>query len=265
MASAVRKPLIGLTGRRIRGGDISAPFPFVDATLDAYMTEYAASVTGSGGIPVHLPIGISPDVLGRLDGLVLSGGGDVDPRLYGEVPGPQSGIHDPLRDAFEIGIVNAARELGMPVLGVCRGAQLINVAYGGTLVNDLAVGVGESHASYAYPREYRGHSVTFVEGSLADELYGPTTIVNSFHHQAVDLTGVGVVVTGRAKDEVVESIEVPGSPVLGVQWHPECFGGDPAFDWIVRSSTLYAGLREDAGHFGEIHIRAAQIQTEGIA
>ncbi|WP_226531337.1 gamma-glutamyl-gamma-aminobutyrate hydrolase family protein [Microbacterium paraoxydans] len=237
------RPLIGITGRRTRAGVIGAPHGFADAPLEAYLSEYATSVLRAGGLPMHLPMDAAPDdLVARVDGIVIVGGDDVDPRRYGQAPGPFTLAIDPGRDEFEFGVVEAAIEHGVPVLGVCRGAQLINVVRGGTLRQHLAHGEGESHGSYAYPRAHRVHDVSTAPGSLMRELYGDTTLVNSFHHQAVETPGRGVVVTGIAPDGVVEAIEVSGHPAVGVQWHPETFGSDPIFDWLVDQAAVYATL-----------------------
>lgn len=233
-------PLIGLSGRRGVGAAIGAPFGFADAPLDIYLSEYATSVIDAGGLPVHLPISAAPELLAaRLDGIVIVGGEDVDPRLYGQAPAPRTGPIDPIRDAFELGLIRAALERGIPILGVCRGMQLINVALGGTLVQHLEPGEGESHGSYAYPRAHRVHEVTIEPGTLAHAVYGESVRTNSFHHQAVDRPGDGLTVVGRAHDGVVEAVESADHAVIGVQWHPETFGGDPVFDWLVsRAETV---------------------------
>ncbi|REK68881.1 gamma-glutamyl-gamma-aminobutyrate hydrolase family protein [Aeromicrobium endophyticum] len=212
----------------------AGPPGFDDAPVDVYMGEYAASVLAAGGIPMHLPLDLDPqDAVDVVDGLLFVGGADVDPRKYGAVPNPRSGVLEPIRDKFELGLAACALESGTPMLGICRGAQLLNVALGGTLVADLPTGVGESHGSYAYPRAHRSHTVTFEHGSTMHALYGEAAAVNSFHHQAVEQPGRDVFVTGRASDGVVESFEVAGRPVIGVQWHPECFITDPIFNWLV--------------------------------
>ncbi|MFD5226442.1 gamma-glutamyl-gamma-aminobutyrate hydrolase family protein [Microbacterium sp. NPDC058342] len=232
-----------MSGRRLRGTAIGAPHGFADAPLEAYLSEYATSVLGAGGLPLHLPMDAAPDELvARLDGVVIAGGEDVDPRRYGQAPGPFTPLIDPQRDEFEAGLIEAAIDRGVPLLGVCRGAQLLNVVRGGTLHQHLAHGEGESHGSYAYPRAHRVHEVRTAAGSAVQELYGETTRVNSFHHQAVDLPGRGVIVTGWAPDGVPEAIELEGSPVLGVQWHPETFDADPIFGWLVQRAAAYATL-----------------------
>lgn len=240
-------PLIGLTGRRVPAMVLGVPHGWADAPIDAYFSEYAQSVTAVGGLPVHTPMTADPEELAqRCDGFVFSGGEDVDPVRYGGVITPATTVVDPARDAFEIALLEAALALQKPVLGICRGAQLINVVCGGTLMPDLTIGQGDSHASYAYPRTYRRHEVQFEDGSLSHRLYGPRIAVNSFHHQAVDRAGAGVAITGRAADGVAEAIEIEGAPALGLQWHPECFDIDPAFSWLVDVSRVQNTDRQDA-------------------
>ncbi|HEY9499925.1 MAG TPA: gamma-glutamyl-gamma-aminobutyrate hydrolase family protein [Terrimesophilobacter sp.] len=210
------------------------------------MSEYARSVLDAGGLPVHLSLDAdATEIVDRLDALVLSGGEDVDSRRYGQAPGPRTGPFSPERDNLELALFETAMAKGIPVLGICRGSQLINVARGGTLVQHLEIGVGESHSSLAYPRAHRGHEVTLEPGSIAHGLYGGSVRVNSFHHQAVDRPGEGVVVTGRASDGVIESYELAGFPVIGLQWHPECFGGDPVFGWLVEQSEVVMSSRRE--------------------
>lgn len=230
-------PLIGLTGRRGAGSLLGGPHGFQDAPLEIYLGEYASSVVAAGGLPVNLSFDADPEaVASRLDAVVLTGGEDVDPRLYGQAPGPHTGRVDPRRDRFELELFAAAMARGIPVLGICRGHEVINVALGGTLIQHLADGDGESHASWAYPRAHRVHRVEFAAGSLAARLYGSATTVNSFHHQAVAELGTGLAATGHASDGVVEAVEHRSAPVLGVQWHPEVFGEDPVFSWLVEAA-----------------------------
>lgn len=237
-AAAVGSPLIGLTGRRKTAAIMAAPHGFADAPLDVYFAEFATSVQGAGALAVHLPLdGDARALVARLDGLVLVGGDDVDPRRYGQSPGPFTTVVNPCCDQFEIDLVTAALEKDIPILGVCRGQQILNVALGGTLQQHLELGQGESHASYAYPRAHRVHDVEFTEGSTHATVYGTRIRVNSFHHQAVDRLGVGVVVVGRAPDGTPEAIEVGGTSAIGVQWHPEAFGNDPIFEWLARTAS----------------------------
>lgn len=238
-----RPPLIGITGRQARGSLIGAPSGFVDAPIDIYLREYAQSVARAGGIAVHIPLETDAFALAeRLDGLIIAGGEDVDPRRYGQVPGPHTPIVDPQRDEVELAMLESAIARGIPVLGVCRGQQLINVAYGGTLIQHLEPGAGESHMGTPYPRSHRVHEVSLSPGTVAHTLYGSSAQVNTFHHQAVDRLGDGLVVSGRAPDGIIEAIEVPGAPIIAVQWHPECFSDDPIFGWLVEHARRHTPL-----------------------
>ena len=158
------------------------------------------------------------------------------PRRYGATPGPNHPAYEPERDRFEIELYGAARDAGLPVLGICRGLQIINVAHGGTLVADLPPDEGEGHSSYAYPRAHRSHGITVEPGTVLADLYGESVVVNSFHHQSVDELGRDLVVSARAADGVIEALELPGSAVLAVQWHPEMFDDvvEPVFGWLVK-------------------------------
>lgn len=209
----------------------------LDAMIDVHFTEYSDAIIAAGGTPVLLTRTASVgDLVERLDGIVLSGGADVDPRKYGARPGPHLGSTEPERDQFELALAEAAIEAGVPLLGICRGLQVLNVWAGGTLLPHLAPDDGEGHSSQAYPRNARTHEVAFVDGTQCAELYGPTCVVNSLHHQAVDRLGNGLVVSGRASDGVIESIELPGHAVLAVQWHPEMLRDrlEPVFPWLVQ-------------------------------
>jgi putative glutamine amidotransferase len=235
--------VIGITGRRTRAVT-DFPENLSHLSSDLFVVGYGEAVAAAGGTPVLLTREADVETLvARLDGLLIAGGQDVDPRLYGAAPGPRTTLLDPVRDRFEISLVRAAVTRAVPVLGICRGAQLVNVAFGGTLVPDLDAGTGESHAFLGYPPEHRSHAVTTVPGSLVAALYGPRVLVNSYHHQAVATPGSRLRVTARAADDVVEAIELPGADVLGVQWHPEMFREpDPVFDWLVRRAAAAAGL-----------------------
>lgn len=228
------KPLIGISGRRQLAGP---GFPPVveDASVEVFFADYARSVAAAGGVPVLLSAESEPaGVAGWLDGLVLSGGADLDPRSYGRTPGPQAGPAEPRRDEFEFALLDAAWASRLPVLGICRGAQLINVARGGTLVPHLPPDTGEGHSFLGYPRNHRAHPVAFTAGSVPHSLFGTGISVNSLHHQAVEEVGEGLRAIGRAPDGVIEAIEAEHAPVLGVQWHPEMFDEpDPLFFWLV--------------------------------
>jgi putative glutamine amidotransferase len=226
------KPLVGITGRRRDASVLAAPSGFADAPLDIFFADYATSVAAAGGIPVFLPLDGEPaELLARLDAVLLAGGEDVDPANYGASPVPELGATSPGRDAFELSLVRGALAADRPVLGICRGQQLLNVALGGTLVQHV-----EGHSQDEH-RARRTHDVTVEPGTRHAGFYGAATRVNSFHHQTVDVPGDGVVIAARDADGHVEAIDVPGARALAVQWHPESFGGDPVFEWIVKEGS----------------------------
>jgi putative glutamine amidotransferase len=234
------RPLIGLSGRRWPAEWI----PLFDYTalhgeeVDVHLSEYPKVIERAGGLPVQLTRNTDPvSIVRRLDGLVMTGGADPDPELYGEEPHPQLGQVERGRDDWELALIRAALDARIPMLCVCRGAQLLNIALGGTLVQHLDA---PEHARWDHPRLDRCHTVQVAPGSRAEELYGLETPTNSLHHQAVGRTGDGVVVTGTTDDGVVEAFEVAGRPeVFAVQWHPEMLSDqtDPAFLWLVREAA----------------------------
>lgn len=246
MSSADRAPLIGISGGRIVAGRVRGMHPvLLDATIETYFSDYAKGVARAGGIPVHLSAAGSGGVAERVDGIILAGGEDIDPRRYGARPSSVAGPYDPRRDEFELALIAEALARDIPILGICRGLQLLNVFRGGTLFADLgAQGEFEEHIPI-YPASTRVQTVALKSGSLAARVFGEELDVNSFHHQAVDAVGEGVEVVGRSPDGVVEALELPGRQILGVQWHPELYrAADPAFDWIVSAS---AGRWQAAG------------------
>jgi putative glutamine amidotransferase len=166
-----------------------------------------------------------PALLDRVDGIVLSGGPDIHPDAYGAAPHPELGPTEPPLDAFELALARAADERDVPILAICRGAQLFNVARGGSLHQHLpdVVGDGVTHRQPGAPGE-PVHDVTVAAGSRLAAILGRRHAhVNSFHHQAVDVLGERLAVTARADDGTVEAFEaVDRSFVVGVQWHAEC-------------------------------------------
>jgi len=214
--------------------------------------SYCAALTAAGGTPVLLPPADERLLRGayeRLDGLLLPGGGDVSPMLYGEANGGASHGLDPRRDAMELACARWALGDGLPILAICRGIQVLNVAAGGTLLQDIASQVGDAvRHSAPVPPERGGHTVQVAPGSRLAAIYAdggaaPATLfVNSRHHQCVARVAAGFVATAVAADGVVEAIEpaeADGHFCLGVQWHPEDLApSDPA------TRRLFAAFRE---------------------
>lgn len=204
---------------------------------------YVDGIVAAGGLPVVLPSlhrSRAYEALDGLDGLLLTGGGDVDPARFGEVAVPECGPPDAARDAWELELVAAAREDGLPILGICRGAQVLNVAFGGKLIQHLPERDDGSHDDVGRAAD-EVHEVTVVPGSLLHGVLGSAALrVNTIHHQSIDPAhvGSGLTVVGVADDGVVEAVEsVDAEPVLGVQWHPELMLDRSAhqrlFDWLV--------------------------------
>jgi putative glutamine amidotransferase len=229
-------PLIAVTGRRRPPGPATVP-PTVDMLeSELYYTGYADHVLAAGGLAVHLPGRADPElVMDRCDALVLTGGTDVDPARYGAAPCATTPPLDPERDAAELALLDAALALGRPVLAICRGVQLVNVSRGGTLHAHLAEHVA------AYPPGTR-HDARIEPGTTLHRLFGPSTSVNSLHHQSIDRLGRDLVITARAPDGVVEGVELPGTDLLGVQWHPEHLRApQPVFTWLVEAARERVG------------------------
>lgn len=193
--------------------------------------RYVEQVAAAGARPILVPAATAGDLLDVVDGLVLIGGGDVDPLRYGGSPGPAFDV-DPARDDAEINLVHAAAAADMPLLGVCRGLQVLAVAFGGTLTGDLGM-------SHVLPGDT--HSVSTQPGSLVNSLLGARPGVTALHHQAVAEPGPCWHATAWADDGVAEAIEWSGDrtwPALGVQWHPELEDstGATLFGWLVRAA-----------------------------
>lgn len=212
---------------------------------------YVRSVVAAGGIPVILSPLMGPAYAARAldgaDGLLLSGGEDMDPAWFGETPSPFLNPPDRERDLFELALFASARQRELPVLGICRGLQLVNVGLGGTLYQDIPTerpGALDHNPKAA--RAERSHPVRLAEGSRAAEALGAAVLrVNSFHHQAVRDLAPPLVATGWTEDGLIEALETPADApwLLAVQWHPE--------EMIVESNApergLFRALVEEAG------------------
>lgn len=224
------KPLVGVTAWRRTLDTFYGP-----DQLHTLATFYADSVAEAGMIPVMFPGGQDPETAGRLveavDGLLLSGGDDVDPNTYGAEPAGSKNTA-PEVDAFEIALIQAARAQGKPVLGICRGLQILNVALGGTLEQEVTAegAIHEPFIKGADPSiwEARRHVVRFEEGSIVADAYGAEEAkVNTLHHQGIAGLAPDLVVEAVADDGLVEAARCDGDWwALGVQWHPERLDGE---------------------------------------
>ncbi len=212
--------------------------------------NYVDAVQSAGGLAVMLPpdpvlVEDPEEVLGLLDGLVLAGGADIDPASYGQPRHEETVDTVPERDAFEIALVRAAIERGLPVLGICRGMQLLNVAYGGTLLQHLPERFGHhEHRRVAGSFDGADHDVLLREGSLVARVAGATKhATKSHHHQGVDRLGDGLVVSATSTlDDLPEAIELSTDShgerfVLGVQWHPEADETSPIVRALVAAAA----------------------------
>ncbi|MGV0737751.1 gamma-glutamyl-gamma-aminobutyrate hydrolase family protein [Mycobacterium syngnathidarum] len=210
---------------------------------------YFEGVTRAGGIGVLLPPqpvdgDIAHRVLDGVDGLVITGGPDVDPARYGQQPHPATNAPATARDAWEFALLEAALRRGTPVLGVCRGAQVLNTALGGTLHQHLPDVIGHTHHQLGNA-QFGTSSVHTVPGTRLAGLIGETSDAQCYHHQAIDRLGTGLVVSARDDDGVIEAVELPGEAfVLGVQWHPEETLDDlRLFAAVVEAARTYATER----------------------
>lgn len=241
---AGRKPMVGITANFGEYGSQLAE-------------AYYESVRLAGGVPVIVPaseqIDDLDDVLLRLDALIFSGGGDIDPRLLGEEPEPGLGDTCPKRDMQELVLMRRALDKQMPVLGICRGIQVMAAATGGKLIQDLKTQLKHSQKA---DRHVATHSVELKEGSMLRSIFGCERLeVNSFHHQAVAEPGNGMRIAALSPDGVIEAIEsTEYKSVIGVQWHPEsffCLTDNrmlPLFQWLVGEATEYRAARTVHDH-----------------
>lgn len=243
-----RSPIIGISCDRIQ-----AAHKYQNPRVGLSQT-YINAIVRAGAAPLLLPNVVEQGLLRtlyeNLGGLLLSGGGDVDPVRFGEVAHEKCGPADADRDEVELTLTRWAVEEGKPLLAICRGIQVLNVALGGSLYQDIEAQVPDAleHAWYPdHPRQYLSHAVTITPGTRLDQiLAAPSLQVNSLHHQAIMDLAPPLIVAARSSDELIEAVEVPNHPdgdhpfVLGVQWHPEDLASNDArqqglFDSLVES------------------------------
>ena len=249
-AEVSSRPLIGVTTSEVRMPDHSDPLPQGDPRRAemALGMKYLVAIEQADGLPVVMPP-LEPEAVGplldRLDGLCLSGGPDMDPGTYGGRYHPKLGPTEPVLDRFELALAREADRRGMPILAICRGQQLLNVAHGGTLYQDLPDQRGGEIAHRLPGKGQHGaHEVDIEEDSMLGRALGGITTahVNSYHHQAVQELGRGVRPVAWAADGVVEGIELPDRDfAVGVQWHAEAIVEQPEQLALFREFVAAAG------------------------
>ncbi|MFB9769172.1 gamma-glutamyl-gamma-aminobutyrate hydrolase family protein [Lactiplantibacillus modestisalitolerans] len=220
------KPMIGIAP----GTLIVDSQMFPGRQRDYVNRDYLRSVTENGGVPLILPVTTDPETIARyvpvIDGLLLCGGHDVAPATYGEAASAKLGGIDPERDTYELALIKAVHAVHKPILGICRGVQILNVCYGGTLYQDVSAmpsGQGVLKHMQGQLAAYGIHDVAVTPDSVLASYLGATKVaVNSFHHQTLRKIAPGFQTVATAPDQVVEAIEATaGGLQLGVQWHPE--------------------------------------------
>ncbi len=242
------KPLIGIASDVLTApGERDRAFVF---------TTYVDALRRAGAVPVLVPPQPenAPAVVEGLDGLILAGGEDCDPAVYGDEKHPTTEPMDPRRQSNDLTLARAARDGGIPTLGICLGVQVMNVAAGGTLIQDInsAIETDIEHASE--PSDRGRHGVTIEPGTKLASILGDRELaVNSSHHQAIRDLGEGLRVTAHAPDGIIEGLEDPQHPFyVGVQWHPEDMGGEESaerlFGAFIEAARAYATRRHGSGN-----------------
>jgi putative glutamine amidotransferase len=231
-------PLIGVTCWREQ-----ASFGVWSGEMDFLEWGYVEMLVAAGATPLAIPPAAEIDagILDRLDGLLIAGGGDVEPHRYGREPGPAVERVLAERDEVELTLARGALERDMPVLGVCRGHQVLAAACGGALNQDISAEARAIHAPKG--PMFGDHEVDLAEGSLLRQVLGPKVVVKSQHHQAVEELPAGWVAAGRAPDGMVEAIELPTALfAVGVQWHPEWSPDTRLFEALVERAAMPRGV-----------------------
>lgn len=220
---------------------------------------YTDAILAAGGVPIVLPLDtdVIDDLLESLDGIIFSGGGDIDPKYWGDSPIPEADEHDPDRDAFELQAIPKVLEKDMPMLGICRGIQTINVALGGSLYQDLPTEVEDAQQHRQHKegklRDERSHDVEIEPGTnILRDISGASRLtVNSFHHQAIKSVSQRARTIARSDDGIVEGIDIPEMTFgLAVQWHPEMLAADyddqaAIFRAFVGAASAYAQRKSE--------------------
>lgn len=229
------RPLIGISS-----SVISRPEPL--RPVYGISQAYSAAVERAGGIPVIIPPQTDPEAAStlsaRLDGILFTGGGDLEPATYGEERMSVCGAAEPGRDALELALAKVALERGQPVFGICRGMQLLNLTYGGSLIGHLPDVVGHDEHRRRVGM-FDLHPVEIDPGTMLGRLVGERLDVHSSHHQGIGELGAGLVVSARARDGTVEAFEDPDRGfVVGVLWHPEESSDGRLFAAVVEAARV---------------------------
>lgn len=248
-------PVIGITGN-VNEGNLSL------------LSGYFKSIVAAGGIPMVIPpyedTNLMIELLNHIDGLLLSGGADINPLFLNEQPVEALHNINPWRDRQELLLVRLAANRQIPILGICRGIQVMTAALGGTLYQDIDTQMEGAHIKHSQDldRAYASHTVTLEPDSLLAKLFDTETLaVNSFHHQAVKEPAPGFRVTARATDGVIEAVEsTEYKSMMGVQWHPECFIVNhdecmmPIFNWLIHEASAFVTAKE-------VHVKTLTLDT----
>lgn len=207
--------------------------------------RFGALIVEAGGVPVATDAWADPQqLLERVDAVVINGGSDVDPARYGAQRHERTDPPDPRRDEFELALAHGAIERRLPLLGVCRGVHIVNVALGGSLIQHLPDVTDMNHRDVEWGRV--SHEIEIEPGSALAAALGETTaMVNSVHHQAVNRVGEGLRVTARAPDGTVEAIEDESGTVMAIQWHPEFIADDAAAEQVAVFAALVDKCRTE--------------------
>ena len=219
----MKKPVIGINATRL----IKPETPYSHSVMESISNDYVESIIKAGGVPIILPILSDKKSIRQqieiLDGVLLTGGIDINPLLYNEEPSPKLSFIYPAKDNFDILIVKTALELKKPILAICRGHQILNVALGGTLYQDLSYMEGCYIKHHQQSKDGAGsHTLNIIENSILNKILGGSIICNSFHHQAIKDLAPGLKITAYSKDNVIEAVEKCDEDfVVGVQFHPE--------------------------------------------
>lgn len=240
------RPIIGISGT------------FLEEKQQILLREtYTNAILEAGGLPVILPTvsddGIIDELLEQIDGLLLSGGGDVDPAYYGEEKAPECGEPNARRDDFELRITKKAKDLRMPIFGICRGVQVLSVVYGGKLIQDIPSACGIAHDRHRQPEPFdvHWHEIQLMNGGILSRIAGQArAMTNSMHHQSITVPGGTLMVEATTDDGIIEAVsDRENEAVFGVQFHPEFLTETSGFAralfaYFVKTAKAYSKAKD---------------------